>query len=171
MLFPSMWSSVFHYYTILMDDIYLRTHFHKQMHRCDIVTIGCGLCTFPDAISPVGFNGECNCGPTPPPPPIPGDIWQCLGILLVFWTWGAWASLVAQLIKTLPAMQETWVQFLGWEDPLEKVTATQLEYSSPENSMGCIVPEVTKSQTWQRDFHFHYQPGKHASGQMLLNIP
>ena len=30
------------------------------------------------------------------------------------------ASLVAQLVKNLPAMQETWVQSLGWEDPLEK---------------------------------------------------
>ena len=30
------------------------------------------------------------------------------------------ASLVAQLVKKLPAMQETWVQSLGWEDPLEK---------------------------------------------------
>ena len=30
------------------------------------------------------------------------------------------ASLVAQLVKNLPAMQETWVQFLDWEDPLEK---------------------------------------------------
>ena len=27
---------------------------------------------------------------------------------------------VAQLVKNLPAMQETWVQSLGWEDPLEK---------------------------------------------------
>ena len=32
----------------------------------------------------------------------------------------SWASLVAQLVKNLPAMQETWVQSLGWEDPLEK---------------------------------------------------
>ena len=31
-----------------------------------------------------------------------------------------WASLIAQLVKNLPAMQETWVQSLGWEDPLEK---------------------------------------------------
>ena len=30
------------------------------------------------------------------------------------------ASLVAQLVKNLPAMQETWVWSLGWEDPLEK---------------------------------------------------
>ena len=34
------------------------------------------------------------------------------------------ASLVAQRIKRLPAMQETWVQSLGWEDPLEKEMAT-----------------------------------------------
>ena len=32
----------------------------------------------------------------------------------------AWASLIAQLVKNLPAMQETPVQFLGREDPLEK---------------------------------------------------
>ena len=30
------------------------------------------------------------------------------------------ASLVAQLVMNPPAMWETWVQFLGWEDPLEK---------------------------------------------------
>ena len=34
------------------------------------------------------------------------------------------ASLVAQMVKKLPAMQETQVQFLGWEDPLEKEIAT-----------------------------------------------
>ena len=31
-----------------------------------------------------------------------------------------WASLIAQLVKNLPAMQETWIQSLSWEDPLEK---------------------------------------------------
>ena len=30
-----------------------------------------------------------------------------------------WASRVAQLVKNLPAKQETWVRSLGWEDPLE----------------------------------------------------
>ena len=35
-----------------------------------------------------------------------------------------WASLVAQLVKNPPAMQETWVPFLGWEDPLEKGKST-----------------------------------------------
>ena len=33
-------------------------------------------------------------------------------------------SPVAQLVKNLPAMQETWVQSLGWENPLEKGKAT-----------------------------------------------
>ena len=36
----------------------------------------------------------------------------------------SWASLVAQRVKNPPAIQETWVQSLGWEDPLEKGTAT-----------------------------------------------
>ena len=35
-----------------------------------------------------------------------------------------WASQMAQLVKNLPAIQETWVQSLGWEDPLEKGMAT-----------------------------------------------
>ena len=35
-----------------------------------------------------------------------------------------WISLVAQTVKRLPAMQETWVQSLGQEDPLEKEMAT-----------------------------------------------
>ena len=34
------------------------------------------------------------------------------------------ASLIAQLVKNPPAMQETWVRFLCWEDPLEKEMAT-----------------------------------------------
>ena len=32
----------------------------------------------------------------------------------------SWASLVAQLVKKSPVMRETWVQSLGWEDPLQK---------------------------------------------------
>ena len=35
-----------------------------------------------------------------------------------------WTSLVAECVKNLPAMQETWVQPLGWEDPREKEKAT-----------------------------------------------
>ena len=36
----------------------------------------------------------------------------------------SWASLVAQLVKNLPAMRETWIRSLGWEDLLEKGKAT-----------------------------------------------
>ena len=36
----------------------------------------------------------------------------------------SWDSLVAQLVKNPPAVQETWVRSLGWEDPLEKGKAT-----------------------------------------------
>ena len=36
----------------------------------------------------------------------------------------SWASLVAQLVKNVPAMWENWVQSLGWEDPLEEGMAT-----------------------------------------------
>ena len=43
------------------------------------------------------------------------------------------ASLVAQTVKNLPAMQETWVQSLGQEDPLEE--SNPLQYSCLENSM------------------------------------
>ena len=36
----------------------------------------------------------------------------------------SWASLVAQLVKNLPAMWETWVRSLSWDDPMEKGKAT-----------------------------------------------
>ena len=45
------------------------------------------------------------------------------------------ASLVALLVKNPPAMQETWVQSLGWEDPLEKGTGYTLQCSVLENAM------------------------------------
>ena len=41
------------------------------------------------------------------------------------------ASLVAQLVKNVPAMQETWVLSLGWEDPLEKEMAIHSRILAP----------------------------------------
>ena len=58
-----------------------------------------------------------------------------------------WASLMAQLVKNLPAMQETWVQSLGGEDPLENGMGYPIQYSGLENSMDCIVHGVANSQT------------------------
>ena len=54
---------------------------------------------------------------------IPGKTRSCLLSIWVY-HWGQGASLVAQLVKDLPAEQETQVQFLAWEDPLEKEMAT-----------------------------------------------
>ena len=42
---------------------------------------------------------------------------------------------MAQTVKRLSTMWETWVQALGWEDPLEKEMATQLQYPCLENLM------------------------------------
>ena len=64
-------------------------------------------------------------------------------------------SLIAHLVKNPPAMWETWVQSLGWEDPLEKGKATH-SCSGLENSMDCIVHWVAKSQTLLSEFHFHF---------------
>ena len=48
--------------------------------------------------------------------------------------WYSWASLLAQLVKNPPAMQETWVRSLGWEDPLEKGKATH------SSILACRIP-------------------------------
>ena len=59
--------------------------------------------------------------------------------------WGTLgASLVDQLVKNLPAVRETCVRSLGWEDPLEKGTAMQ--HSGLENSMDCIVHGVLQAR-------------------------
>ena len=70
--------------------------------------------------SSVGRKSACNAGD---PSSIPGSgrsPGEGIGYLLQY----SWASLVAQLVKNPPAMQETWVQSLGWEDSLEKGEAT-----------------------------------------------
>ena len=70
---------------------------------------------------------------SPPGSPVPGTgltkqvkIAYCLLSLIPFSRVKTviWASLVAQLVKNPPAMRETWVQSLNWEDPLEKGKAT-----------------------------------------------
>ena len=44
-------------------------------------------------------------------------------VLFIVLQW-TFVLLVAQMVKNLPVIQETWVQFLGWEDPLEECMAT-----------------------------------------------
>ena len=56
----------------------------------------------------------------------------------------SWASLVAQLVKSLPAMWETWVRSLGWDDPLEKGKATH------SNVLAWRIPWSIQSMGLQR---------------------
>ena len=55
----------------------------------------------------------------------------------------SWSSLVAQLEKNLPAMRDTWVQFLDWEDPVENGIAAHSSIGL-ENAMKYTVLEVAK---------------------------
>ena len=71
---------------------------------------------------------------------IPG-LGRCAGEGIVYSFQYSWASLTAQLVKNTSAMQETWIQSLGWEDPLEKGKATHsgiLAWRTPQTiqSMG-----------------------------------
>ena len=64
----------------------------------------------------------------------------------------SWASLVAQLVKNLPAMRETWVLSLGWKDPPGEGNGYPLQYSGLENSLDCIVHAVPKNWTRLSNF-------------------
>ena len=59
----------------------------------------------------------------------------------------SWTSLVTQLIKNLPAMWETWVQPLGWEDSLEKGKATH------SSILAWRIPQTIQSMGSQRVGH------------------
>ena len=68
----------------------------------------------------------------------------------------SWASLVAQMLKNLPAMWETWVQALGWEDPLEEDMATHFSMLTwrilmDRGAWQATDHGVTKSQTQLND--------------------
>ena len=74
---------------------------------------------------------------------------------------------MAQTVKNLPAIQETWVWSLDWRDPLEK---EQLQYSGLENSIDweayqATVHGVANSLTQLRDFHFYF----HSFSESLTN--
>ena len=60
---------------------------------------------------------------------------------------------MSQLVKNPPAMWETWVQSLGWEDHLEKGKATHSSFLA-WRVPGLLVHGVTKSWTQLSNFHF-----------------
>ena len=74
--------------------------------------------------SSAGKESSCNVGD---PGSIPG-FGRSTGEGISYPLQFSWASLVTQLVKNLPAMQETWIQSLGLEDPLEKGMATHSSF-------------------------------------------
>ena len=76
------------------------------------------LYSFPD--NSFGKESTCNAGDPGSIPGLGRSAGEGIGYQLQY----SWASLVAQLIKNPPAMWETWVRSLGWEDPLKKGKAT-----------------------------------------------
>ena len=66
--------------------------------------------------SSAGRESTCNAGDPSSIPGLGRSPGEGIGYSLQY----SWASLVAQLVKNLPAMWETWVQSLGWEDPTEE---------------------------------------------------
>ena len=71
----------------------------------------------------------------------------------------SWASLVAQLVKNPPAMWETWVRSLGWEDPLEKEMATHsstLAWKMPwMQECGGLQSMGSQESNTTEQLHFH----------------
>ena len=90
----------------------------------------------------------CNAGDPGSMPMAGRSLGEGIGYPLLY----SWASLVAQSVKNLPAMRETWVRSLGWEDPLEEGMATHssiLAWRIPmeRGVWQATVHGVTKSQT------------------------
>ena len=94
--------------------------------------------------SSVGKESTCNAGDPRSIPGLGRFTGEGIGYPLQY----SWASLVAQAVKNLPAMWETWVRSLGWEDPLKKGKAAN------SSILACIVHGVTKSWTQLSGFHF-----------------
>ena len=103
---------------------------------------------FPD--SSVGKESTYNVGDLGSIPGLERSAGEGTGYPLQY----SWASLVVQLVKNMPAMQETCIQFLGWEDPLGKGKAIQ--YPDLENSMDFSFTSLQKCYLFS-----HTEPGGH----------
>ena len=84
-----------------------------------------------------------------------------------------WASLVAQMIKHLPTMQENWVRSLGWKDPREKEMATHssiLAWKIPWMEESCRLQSMRSQiagHNWATSLHFtgcHWALGRACWG-------
>ena len=88
------------------------------LHGCSSKVQPLLLTGFPN--SSVGKESACNSGDPCSTPGLGRSSGEGIGYPLPY----SWASLMAQLIRNLPAMQETWIRSLGLEDALEKGNAT-----------------------------------------------
>ena len=100
------------------NEMFLSTHFqltslleNRKEPLSQLVTVSVSLCMYISA---------CNAGDRGSIPGSGSSHGEGIGCPLQC----SWASLVAQIVKNLPALWETWVCSLGWEDPLEKGMAT-----------------------------------------------
>ena len=105
------------------------------------------LLDFPD--SSISKESACNAGRPSLIPGLGKSSGEWIGYSLQY----SWASLVTQPVKNPPAMWETWVPSLGWEDPLEKGKATHSSILFWRISWS-TVHGVAKSGTQLSDFHF-----------------
>ena len=78
-----------------------------------------------------------------------------------FWIWLFWLSvrilrafLIAQLVKNPPAMQESWVWSLGWEDPLEKGMASFRKGRGTRDQIANICWIIGKAREFQKNIYF-----------------
>ena len=107
---------------------------------------------FPD--SSVVKESTCNAGYPGSIPGLGRSAREGIGYPLQY----SWASLVAQLVKNLPAMRETWVQSLGWEDPLEKGKATH------SSTLTWRISWTIQSMEFSRPKYWSGQPFPSAEG-------
>ena len=92
-----------------------------------------------------GKESACNAGDRGLIPGLGRSAGEGIGYPLQY----SWASLVAQLVKNLAAVQETWVGKSPWRRERLPTPAFW-----PRNSMDCIVHQVAKSRTQLSNFHF-----------------
>ena len=90
----------------------------SKMGNSRVITTGSTCQGSPD--SSVDKESACNAGGPSSIPGLGRSPGEGLGYLHQY----SWASLVTQLVKNLPAVWETWLRSLGWEDALEKGKAT-----------------------------------------------
>ena len=93
-----------------------------------------------------------------------GPYWLFILYIVVY----IWASLAAQLVKNLPAMRETWVWTLGWEDSPGEGKGYPLQYPGLENSSPWGCKELDTTERLSLSFHFQCVS---INPKVLINPP